>query len=107
MYDPLNLGSICKFKWPDEYKTGKILVQHDNKAHDPYIKKWQMPIPEPTDAELTVYEQEMFAAQDADSTKQAERDAAEARLRAPYGQTSSVQQLRTMVDDIVIYLGLT
>ena len=106
-YNPENLGRICKFTWPEEYKTGKILVQHDNKAQDPYIKKWALTEPEPTDAELTVYEQEMFAAEADEAANQVDRDAAEARLRAPYGVTTSVPQLREMVDDIILYLGLT
>ena len=107
MYDPENLGNILKFKYPEDYKTGKILVQKDNKQIDPYIKKWTIADPLPTDAQLTAWEIEWQAAEGQEAQDQIARDEAEARLRAPYGSTINVVQLRAMVDDIVLYLGLT
>lgn len=105
-YNPENLGNILKFKYPDDYKTGKILVQKDNSQQDPYIKKWTVADPLPTDAQLDAWEQEWLVDEANQSSKEAERAAAEARLRAPYGNTTSVTQLRAMVDDIVSYLKL-
>lgn len=106
-YDPENLGNILRFKYPDDYKTGKILVQKDNSQIDPYIKKWTVADPFPDDATLATWEQEWIAYESSQSSDEAERDAAEARLRAPYGNTVNVVQLREMVDDIVKYLRLT
>ena len=105
-HNPEELGGILKFKYPDAYKTGKILVQKDNSQHDPYIKKWTIADPLPTQADLDAWDLEWKASLADDAAKQVERDAAEARLRAPYGNTPSVVQLRAMVDDIVLYLGL-
>lgn len=105
-YDPENLGAIIKFKYPNDYKS-KILVVKDGTQVDPYIKKWNVQDPYPTQADLDAWDIEWEAAKADNINKEQLRAEAEARLRAPYGSTPSVVQLRAMVDDIVIYLGLT
>jgi hypothetical protein len=100
-----DLGEILLFKYPEDMKKGKIIVQKDHPSEDPYIKKWTVADPQPDQATIDTWRGEFTAHKANEAAQESNRAAAENRLRNPM-PTTSIPALREMVDDILTYLKL-
>jgi len=94
-----NLGAVLKFKFPDDYAKGKIIVQKDGPGLAPFIAKWAAAGSPPSQQQLDAWEQEYFAAEAIKNTHKVEVDAAKNRVKnVPSG--NSPAQLDARLSDL-------